>query len=116
MNEFERLFGQRESLRLLQSIEFAVWLNAGLLLIVVAVLLFGVVKRYRAKREQEPDWNEIVEKAYEAGQYERALQALATYELFSPRSASIKFWQGRCHFQQESWTKAAEKFEACVRL
>jgi tetratricopeptide (TPR) repeat protein len=115
MNEFERLFGQQQSVRLLQSIEVAAWLIAGLLLIVVAVLLVGIVKRGRAKHAQS-DWNEIVEKAYEAGQYEKALQTLGSCELLFPRSASVKFWQGRCHFQQESWDKAVEKFEACCRL
>jgi len=115
MSEFERLFGQQQVVRLLQSIEVAVWLIAGLLLVAVAVLLFGAVKRHRAERAQT-GWNEIVEKAYEAGQYDKALQTLESCELLFPRSASIRFWQGRCHFQQESWSKAVEKFEACCRL
>jgi len=115
MNEFERLFGQQQVVRLLQSIEVAAWLIAGLLLVAVALLLFQALKRHRAKGAQT-DWNKIVEKAYEAGHYDKALQTLGSCELLFPRSASVRFWQGRCHFQQESWSKAVEKFEACCRL
>ncbi len=115
MSEFERLFGQQQSVRLLQSIEVAVWSVAALLAVVVALLLLARLKRHRAK-EVEPNWPEIVEKAYEAGEYEKALQTLGSYELHFPRSALIKYWQGRCHFQRESWKAAVEKFEACCRL
>jgi hypothetical protein len=116
MNELERLLRQDQSVRLLQSIEVAAWLIVVLLVVVVVVLLLGVARRRRDKRAQEANWNEIVERAYETGQYEKALQTLATSELLLPRSASIKYWQGRCHFQQEAWDKAVERFEACCRL
>ena len=116
MNELERLFAQQQSVGLLQSIELAAWSIVGLLLVAVAVLLFQAVQRRGAKHEPKSDWIETVEKPYEAGHYDKALQALATFELFSPRSAQVKFWQGRCHFQRESWAQAAEKFEACCRL
>jgi tetratricopeptide (TPR) repeat protein len=116
MNELERLLRQDQSVRLLQSIEVAAWLIVALLVVVVVVLLLGVARRRRDKRSQEGNWSELVERAYESGQYEKALQTLATSELLFPRSASIKYWQGRCHFQQEAWDKAVEKFEACCRL
>lgn len=72
--------------------------------------------RRRAGTAKEPDWGTLVEQAYEAEEYAKALQILATNELLRPRSALIKLWQGRCHFQQEAWGKAAEKLEACSRL
>lgn len=77
-------FGQQQSVRLLQSIDSAAWSIAVLLVIVAALLLFGLL-RSRAK-QTEPNWNEVVEKAYEAGEYAKALQTLATCELQFPRS------------------------------
>jgi hypothetical protein len=114
MSELERFFSQQQYVRLLESIEAAAWSIAVLLLIIGVAVLFSV-RRGRAQRA-EPSWNEIVEKAYEAGQYEKALQTLASCELHFPRSATVKYWQGRCHFQQEAWENAVEKFEACCRL
>jgi tetratricopeptide (TPR) repeat protein len=115
MNEFERLYGQQESVRLLHSIEAGVWTIAVLLAFVIALLLLAAMRRRRAK-QRETNWGEIVEKAYDAGRYDEALQTLQTYELLLPRSALVKFWQGRCYFQREAWKEAVEKFEACCRL
>jgi hypothetical protein len=100
----------------LKSIEIAVWLIFGLLL-VTQVLAF---LKHRQKRSEEKrkgtEWGAIVESAYERGRYDDALQTLATTELLFPESALVKFWQGRCHFRLEKWEKAVEKFNESCRL
>lgn len=67
-------------------------------------------------RKKGSDWGVLVESAYDSGRYDAALQILATTELLFPRSALLKFWQGRCHFQLEAWEKAATKFQECCRI
>ena len=100
----------------LRSIEIAVWLIFGLVLI-SQVLAYAQKRKSKAEAAKKAsDWGVIVESAYEHGRYDDALQTLATTELLLPRSALIKFWQGRCHFQLEAWAKAAEKFQECCRL
>ena len=123
MNNMERdpsfaqtLLSHIELSETLHSIEIAVWLIFGLMLI--SQLLAYVEKRKRKAEEEKKasDWGVVVESAYEHGRYDDALQTLATTELLFPRSALIKLWQGRCHFQLEAWNKAAEKFQECCRL
>lgn len=117
--DIQRIFeeiGQSEVASTLDSIELAVWLIFGLLLLaaIAAYVRYEVGRQERAK--QQPDWKSVVERAYDSGNYQRALQTLETKRLLFPGSALILFWQGRCHFRLEEWEKAAEKFEACVRL
>ena len=100
----------------LQSIEIAVWLIAGLMLVSNLVTYVQFRKRRAEQDKKDPDWSSIVERAYEKGEYAGALQTLAAAELLLPKSASIKFWQGRCYFQLEAWDKAAAKFQECCRL
>lgn len=105
-----------EMTEILASIETAVWLIVGLL--ILALILLYTRSRSRRSRalQEQPDWLTTVELAYDKGNYDEALQALATAEVFYPRSTKLKMWQGRCYFQQEAWAKAAAKFEECVRL
>ena len=97
----------------MERIEIAVWLIFGLLLVSNLVSYYRFKKSRSGKTGSDADWNKIVERYYEKGDYEEALQTLSTYELLLPRSASVKFWQGRCYFQLEAWEKAAKKFEEC---
>jgi hypothetical protein len=100
----------------LRSIEIAVWLIFGLVLISQLLAYAQARKRKAEEAKKAPDWSALVESAYDRGHYDEALQTLATTELLFPRSALVKFWQGRCHFQLEAWGKAAEKFQECCRL
>lgn len=100
----------------LKSIEIAVWLIFGLLLITQILAFLKDRKRKAAEEEKASEWGVIVESAYERGCYQDALQTLATTELLFPQSALVKFWQGRCHFRLEAWEKAAEKFQESCRL
>jgi tetratricopeptide (TPR) repeat protein len=100
----------------LKSIEIAVWLIFGLLLI-TKVLDYAIARNSGKKQAKKGlDWSALVESAYDRGQYAEALEILANSELFYPGSALIKFWQGRCHFRLEAWDKAAEKFQDSCRL
>jgi hypothetical protein len=100
----------------LKSIEIAVWLIFGLLLVTKVLAFLKDRKREAEETRKASEWGAIVESAYERGRYEDALQTLATTELFFPDSALVKFWQGRCHFRLEAWEKAAEKFQESCRL
>jgi tetratricopeptide (TPR) repeat protein len=100
----------------LRSIEVAVWLIFGLMLISQLLAYAQARKRKSDEAKKAADWSALVESAYDRGRYDDALQILATTELLFPRSALVKFWQGRCHFQLEAWEKAAEKFQECCRL
>ena len=100
----------------LRSIEIAVWLIFGLMLISQFMAYVRARKRKAEETKKESDWSVLVESAYDGGRYDDALQTLATTELLFPRSALVKFWQGRCHFQLEAWEKAATKFQECCRL
>ncbi len=99
----------------LDSIEIAVWLLVGLVLLSNVLIYARFRKQKTAKADPQADWQANVETAYDKGDYESALQTLATVEVLYPRSALVKFWQGRCHFQKEAWTRAAEKFEESLR-
>lgn len=99
----------------LNSIEIAVWLIFGLLLIFAIVAYVRFEKRRSENASQQSDWGKVVERAYDRGDYRSALQTLETSQVVFPGSASILFWQARCHFRLEEWGKAAEKFEACLR-
>ncbi len=100
----------------LRSIEIAVWLIFSLMLISQLLAYAQTRKRKAEEIKKASDWSVLVESAYARGRYDDALQTLATTELSFPRSALVKFWQGRCHFQLEAWEKAAEKFQECCRL
>jgi tetratricopeptide (TPR) repeat protein len=100
----------------LRSIEIGVWLIFALMLISQLLAYVRARKRKAEEANKAVEWAALVERAYERGQYDEALQTLATTELMFPRSAFVKFWQGRCHFQLEAWDKAAEKFRECARL
>lgn len=100
----------------LKSIEIAVWLIFGLMLVAQVLAFLKDRKREAEENEEASEWRAIVEGAYERGQYEDALQTLATTELLFPESALVKFWQGRCHFRLEAWEEAAEKFQESCRL
>lgn len=102
--------------QVLKSIEIAVWLIFGLAMISLVFAILSERKRASKDAKKEPDWGAIVENAYERGQYDVALQTLATTEMLLPGSALVKFWQGRCHFRLEAWAKAAEKFQESCRL
>nr|WP_298722104.1 tetratricopeptide repeat protein [uncultured Steroidobacter sp.] len=123
MNDMERdpsfsrnLLAHIELSETLRSIEIAVWLIFALLLVSQLWACIQARKRKAESTKKGPDWAVLVESAYEGGRYDDALQTLATTELLFPRSALVKFWQGRCHFQLEEWEKAAEKFQECCRL
>jgi tetratricopeptide (TPR) repeat protein len=123
MNDMERdpsfardLLFHIELSETLRSIEIAVWLIFGLLLISQLLAYARARKRKAEEIKKASDWSVVVENAYDRGRYDEALQTLATTELLFPRSALVKFWQGRCHFQLEAWKKAAEKFQECCRL
>ena len=105
-----------ENTRILASIEMAVWLLVGLLILAIVLFYFRHGDRRPRGSGEQADWQKTVELAYEKGNYDAALQALATAQVFYPRSPLVRLWQGRCYFQQEAWAKAAEKFEECVRL
>jgi tetratricopeptide (TPR) repeat protein len=100
----------------LKSIEIAVWLIFGLLLIVTILEYVRARDSEKQQTKKGLDWSALVESAYDRGQYAEALEILANSELFYPGSALIKFWQGRCHFRLEAWEKAAEKFQESCRL
>ena len=99
-----------------QSIEMAVWLIFGLLLISKVLAYAHTRKSEHQQAKKGLDWSALVESAYDRGQYQEALEILANSELLYPGSALIKFWQGRCHFRLEAWEKAAQKFQECCRL
>ena len=107
-----RILGESETL---ESIEFAVWLIAALLFIWVLIMVLRDNIFRRKGDEAEPNWHAVIEAEYDKGNYESALETLATQELVFTKAASITYWQGRCYFQMEDWAKAAEKFEECVR-
>lgn len=86
----------------LQSIEIAAWLTFGLMLISQLLAYAQARKRKAEQAKKASDWSVLVESAYDSGRYDDALQTLATTELLFPRSALIKFWQGRCYFQLEA--------------
>lgn len=100
----------------LQSIEIAVWLIFALMLISQLLAYAQARKRKAEETKKASDWSQLVESAYDSGRYNDALQILATTDLLFPRSALVKFWQGRCHFQLEAWEKAVDKFQECCRL
>lgn len=101
----------------LKSIEIAVWLIFGLMLISqIRIVLENRRKRDEEKNKAASEWGAMVESAYERGNYQDALQTLATTELLLPHSALVKFWQGRCHFRLEAWEQAAQKFQESCRL
>jgi hypothetical protein len=100
----------------LRSIEIAVWLIFVLMLISRLLVFVHARKRKAEETRKGLDWSLLVESAYDSGRYDDALQTLATTELLFPRSALVKFWQGRCYFQLEAWEKAATKFQECCRL
>jgi tetratricopeptide (TPR) repeat protein len=107
---------QMEIAGTLASIEMAVWLIAGLLILGIVLFYFRNGSRQPRGSSEQSGWQKDVELAYDKGKYDEALQALATAELFYPRSPLVRLWQGRCYFQKEAWAKAVEKFEECVRL
>lgn len=116
LSSIRNLLSHIELSATLQSIEIAVWLIFALMLISQLSTYMQARKRKADEEEKELSWNLQVELAYDSGRYDEALQTLATTELLFPRSALVKFWQGRCHFQLEAWDKAAEKFQECCRL
>jgi tetratricopeptide (TPR) repeat protein len=99
----------------LNSIEVAVWLIFGLLVIFAIGTYIRFEKRRSERASQQSDWSKAVERAFDRGDYRSALQTLETSQVMFPGSASILFWQARCHFRLEEWERAAEKFEACLR-
>jgi tetratricopeptide (TPR) repeat protein len=99
----------------LNSIEIAVWLVFVLLLIFAISAYVRFEKRRFEKARKQSDWNYVVEKAFDRGEYRNALQTLETSRLLYPGSATILYWQGRCYFRLEEWEKAVEKFEQCLR-
>ena len=106
-----------ELLHTLRSIETVLWLIFGLMLVSQFVTYIQARRRTAGEKKKGGlEWGAVVESAYESGRYNDALQTLATTEVLFPRSAIVKFWQGRCHFQLEAWEKAAEKFQECCRL
>ena len=110
------LLSHMELSETLRSIEIAVWLIFTLMLISQLLAYAQARKRKAEESKKELDWSLRVENAYDSGRYDDALQILATTELLFPRSALVKFWQGRCHFQLEAWEKAATKFQECCRI
>lgn len=101
----------------LKSIEIAVWLIFGLMLVAqIRTVLETRRRRAEENSKAASEWGPIVESAYERGRYQDALQTLATTELLFPQSALVKFWQARCYFRLEEWEKAAEKFRESCRL
>ncbi|MBB6092900.1 tetratricopeptide (TPR) repeat protein [Povalibacter uvarum] len=100
----------------LQTIEIVVWLIFALLLISRVLAYMDARKKQAEKENTGVEWGTQVERAYDRGRYQEALEILATSELVYPGSALIKFWQGRCHFRLEAWEKAAEKFQESCRL
>jgi tetratricopeptide (TPR) repeat protein len=100
----------------LKSIEIAVWLIFGLMLISLVRSFLENRKKAAEEKGKASEWGVIVESAYERGRYDDALRTLETTELLFPKSALVKFWQGRCHFRLENWEKAAEKFQESCRL
>ena len=99
----------------LNSIEIAVWLIFGILLLFAVGAYIRFEKSRSENAKQRSGWSQIVERAFDRGDYRGALRTLETSRLTFPGSASILFWQGRCHFRLEEWDKAAEKFEECLR-
>jgi tetratricopeptide (TPR) repeat protein len=116
MPRTENLLLHMELSETLRSIEIAVWLIFGLLLISQLLAYVQARQRKAEETKKASEWSVLVESAYDRGRYDDALQTLATTELLFPKSALVKFWQGRCHFQLEAWEKAAEKFQECCRL
>jgi tetratricopeptide (TPR) repeat protein len=110
------LLSHMELSETLHSIEIAVWLIFGLMLISQLLAYRQARKRKAEETTKGSDWSALVESAYDSGRYDDALQTLETTELLFPRSALVKFWQGRCHFQLEAWEKAATKFQECCRI
>ncbi len=84
--------------RVLQSIEAALWWIFGAFLVANVLLYIRYREARLDKTRVDPDWNKIVESAYDKGEYQKALQTLATYELLFPGSALIRYWQGKCYF------------------
>ena len=99
----------------LNSIELAVWLIFGLLLLFVLGAYIRFEKRRSDRANSQSDWSKVVERAYDRGEYRNALQTLENLQLALPGSASVLFWQARCYFRLEEWGMAAEKFEECLR-
>ncbi len=103
-------------LRSVQTIEIAVWLIV-FLLVFANIIAFLHFRNHKLLADrQSHDWQQKTELAYGQGDYKKALNILETAELVLPKSADVKFWQGRCYFQQEAWEQAAGKFEECLRL
>ena len=100
----------------LRSTEIAVWLIFVLMLISHLSAYAQMRKNKAAETKKASEWSVLVESAYDHGRYDDALQTLATTEPLFPRSATVRFWQGRCHFQLEEWEKAANRFQECCRL
>ena len=99
----------------LNSIELAVWLIFGLLLLFAIGAYIRFEKRRSKEANNQSDWSKVVERAYDRGEYRSALQTLENLQSIFPGSASVLFWQARCHFRLEEWGKAVEKFEECLR-
>ncbi len=107
----DQLFGESETLA---SIEVAVWLIFVLLLFWAISAIFRDRKAHEPDAE-EPNWIALVEDEYERGNYDKALETLATFKLIYTKSATLTYWEGRCYFQMEDWAKAVEKFEGACR-
>lgn len=106
-----------ELFELLQNIQLGIWVIVILLLILVAIFIYAIdLHKTKALQTDDSDWSKIVENYYENGKSDEAIQTLKISEIQRPKNATIKWWFGRCYFQQEEWDLAAEKFEECLRL
>lgn len=81
--------------KLLESIEIAVWL------IFVVLVFWWISAAFQERKADqadkvEPNWNVVVEREYDTGNYQQALEALASHELILTHSASSTCWQRRC--------------------
>ena len=96
-----------------ERLELAIWLILILLLILTILRYIEFEKNRMIKNKT---WDKYVEEWYEQGKYDKVQNTLATQEALLPCSAAVKWWQGRCHFQQKKWAEAVEKFNECCLL
>ena len=104
--------GHAETLGRIENLLFLI----AALLGAIAILLFLQLRRESDRDNRKaPDWQGEVERAYDKGDYETALDILETYSLQFPGSAVVSYWRGRCYFQAQDWEKAAATFEDLLR-
>ena len=103
-----------ELIESVNSIQLGVWVLVLLLVVSVAYIIH---LRYLRKLEAEaPDWSSRVDGYFEKGRFDEALQVLKVVDAQFPRHAAVKWWLGRCYFQQNKWLLAAAAFEECLRF